>query len=54
MLLIVEDRLMGDQQFRIHSERMTSIRISIVLREVAAGDFDSDAVALQEHITGRP
>ena len=44
------DGLMGHLNFGARPERFSGVRVSIELREVAAGEIDPDTMTLQECI----
>ena len=52
-MAVVEYPLCSNFGFRIHADGMAGIRVAVVFREVAAGDFQADAVPRLEHIAGR-
>src|SRR5687768_1404897 len=48
------DRLVRDHQLCVLAELVPGVRVPVVLREVAAGDLELDAVPLPEDVAGGP
>jgi len=54
MLAVVQDGLRGGKHFDIGAEWLSTVRIAVEAREVAAGHFEPDAVAALKEIARHP
>ena len=54
MLRIVIDGLECGPHGGVNAKRMSGIRVSVVMREVATRDLEANLVAGQEDVAGRP
>src|SRR5262245_54113150 len=54
MLVVVEDSLHGRLHLRVDAKLVASVEVAVEAREVAAADFERDAVPAAKEIAGRP
>lgn len=54
LLRVMVNSLVGRLHYCIDAERMTSVRVAVILGKVTARYLQPDLVARKKHVTGRP